>query len=302
MFGLKAGILACVASGATMLPEAVFDVDRVLSRVEGEKVTVLPGSPTIYQAILDHPDRSSRDLSSLRVAVTGAADIPVELIRRIDDQLPFSTLITGYGLTEAGTAAATSDGDDVETIATTVGRPRPGFEVRILAIGDTEAATGEPGEILLRGESVMVGYLDAPDATAQALSPDGWLRTGDLGVFDAAGRLRIVGRVKDMFIVGGFNAYPAEIENALLRHPDIDQVAVIGIPDDRLGEVGMAFVVSGSPVSSDAVIEWCRDHMANYKVPRVVEQIDQLPVNATGKVEKEILRQRALHRTSEGDA
>jgi acyl-CoA synthetase (AMP-forming)/AMP-acid ligase II len=302
MFGLKAGILACVASGATMLPEAVFDVDRVLSRVEAEKVTVLPGSPTIYQAILDHPDRSSRDLSSLRVAVTGAADIPVELIRRIDDQLPFSTLITGYGLTEAGTAAATSDGDDVDTIATTVGRPRPGFEVRILANGDTEAATGEPGEILLRGESVMVGYLDAPDATAQALSPDGWLRTGDLGVLDVAGRLRIVGRVKDMFIVGGFNAYPAEIENALLRHPDIDQVAVIGIPDDRLGEVGMAFVVSGSPVSSDAVIEWCRDHMANYKVPRVVEQIDQLPVNATGKVEKEILRQRALHRTSEGDA
>jgi len=299
MFGLKAGILACVASGAEMLPEPVFDIDRVLARVEREKVTVLPGSPTIYQAILDHPDRARRDLSSLRVAVTGAADIPVELIRRVDEELPFSTVITGYGLTEAGTAAATSGGDDVEIIATTVGRPRPGFEVRIVDGDDADVPAGEPGEILLRGASVMVGYLDDPEATAAALSADGWLRTGDIGALDASGCLRIVGRSKDMFIVGGFNAYPAEIENILLRHPDVAQAAVIGVPDARLGEVGTAFVVPRSPAaSSAAIIDWCRDQMANYKVPRAVELVDELPINATGKIVKDLLRERVVTRRS----
>lgn len=289
MFGLKAGILAGVAAGATMLPEPVFDAGRVLARVEGDGVTVLPGAPTVYQALLDHPDRDERDLSSLRVAVTGAADIPVEMIRRIQRELPFSTVVTGYGLTEGGTACATSPDDDAEAIATTVGRPRPGFEIRLVD-HDRDVDPGQAGEILLRGESVMAGYLDDPAATAQALSGDGWLRTGDLGVFDEAGRLRIVGRMKDMFIVGGFNAYPAEIENALLRHPSIAQAAVIGIPDGRLGEVGMAFVVASAEVTPDEIMEWSRAEMANYKVPRRVEIVDALPLNSTGKVMKEALR------------
>ena len=295
MFGLKAGILACVASGATMLPEPVFDADRVLARVAGERVTVLPGPPTLYQAILDHPDRGAHDLSSLRVAVTGAADIPVALIQRVADELPFPTIVTGYGLTEAGTASATGPGDDPETIATTVGRPRPGFEVRIAAEQDRDAATGETGEILLRGPSVMAGYLDDPAATAEALSADGWLRTGDLGTLDDRGYLRIVGRAKEMFIVGGFNAYPAEIENHLLRHPEVRQAAVIGIPDERLGEVGIAFVVtrSGDPAVGAEILAWCRDEIANYKVPRAIEVVAELPVNAAGKVEKNALRARA---------
>jgi acyl-CoA synthetase (AMP-forming)/AMP-acid ligase II len=295
MFGLKAGILASVAAGATMLPESVFDADRVLARVAEEQVTVLPGAPTIYQAILDHPDRAAHDLSSLRVAVTGAADIPVELIRRVDEELPFSVVITGYGLTEGGTASATSPGDDVETIATTVGRPRPGFELRIVGGQGRDVPTGEPGEILLRGGSIMSHYLDDPEATAQALSADGWLSTGDLGVVDEAGCLRIVGRSKDMFIVGGFNAYPAEIENLLVRHPDIRQAAVIGVPDARLGEVGMAFVVLGPGVAAtaDEIVAWSRAEMANYKAPRRVEIVTELPLNATGKVMKEELRARA---------
>ncbi len=298
MFGLKAGILACVASGATMLPEPVFDVDRVLSRVAAEHVTVLPGPPTLYQAILDHPSRDRHDLSSLRVAVTGAADIPVKLIRRIHDELPFSRIVTGYGLTEGGTACATSEEDDAESIATTVGRPRPGFEVRLVDGAGAEVGPGQAGEVLVRGNSVMVGYLDDPDETAKVLSAEGWLRTGDLGVIDDAGRLRIVGRVKDMFIVSGFNAYPAEIENALLRHPAVEQVAVIGIPDERLGEVGMAFVVVGpEPVTEAEIIEWSRGQMANYKVPRAVAIVDELPVNATGKVMKETLRERAARQT-----
>jgi acyl-CoA synthetase (AMP-forming)/AMP-acid ligase II len=283
MFGLKAGILACVAAGATMLPEPVFDVDRVLQRVAGERVTVLPGAPTIYQSILDHPARHDHDLSSLRVAVTGAADIPVELITRVMSDLPFEVVIAGYGLTEGGTATATVPGDDPATIATTVGRPRPGFELRI-----------DDSEILLRGGTVMSHYLDDPEATAKVLSEDGWLRTGDLGTLDDAGNLRIIGRSKDMFIVGGFNAYPAEIENALLRHPDIQQAAVIGMPDERLGEVGAAFVVlrPGATVTPDEIIAWSRDEMANYKVPRRVEMVDALPINATGKVVKDELRAR----------
>jgi acyl-CoA synthetase (AMP-forming)/AMP-acid ligase II len=298
MFGLKAGILASVASGATMLPEPVFDVDRALARVASDRVTVLPGPPTLYQSILDHPDRTRHDLTTLRVAVTGAADIPVELVRRVHDELPFSNVVTGYGLTEGGTACATSADDDAEVIATTVGRPRPGFEVRIAGEGGRDAETGQAGEVLLRGGSIMAGYLDNPEETAKVLDADGWLRTGDLGVLDDAGRLRIVGRIKDMFIVGGFNAYPAEIENALLRHPAVVQAAVIGIPDQRLGEVGMAFVVVSGEVSGEDVIGWSRNNMANYKVPRVVEIVDALPLNATGKVMKETLREGAARRTA----
>jgi acyl-CoA synthetase (AMP-forming)/AMP-acid ligase II len=295
MFGLKAGILACVAAGSAMFPEPVFDVDRALSRVADERITVLPGAPTLYQSILSSPSRDRYDLSSLRVAVTGAADIPVELIRRIVDELPFPTVVSGYGLTEGGTASATDLGDDPETIATTVGRARPGFEIRIAGDGGADLPAGETGEILLRGPSVMAGYLDDPKATDQALSPDGWLRTGDLGVLDDRGYLRIVGRSKDMFIVGGFNAYPAEIENRLLGHPDVQQAAVIGIPDERLGEVGMAFVVtrSGDATAGQEILAWCRDQMANYKVPRAIEVVDELPVNATGKIEKNVLRERA---------
>ena len=294
MFGLKAGILACVASGATMLPQPVFDVDRVLERVTAEQVTVLPGPPTLYQSILDHPRRSSYDLSTLRVAVTGAADIPVELIRRVREELPFQFIVTGYGLTEAGTASATGPDDDFEAIATTVGSARPGFEIRIVDTEGADVPAGQPGEVVVRGGSVMSHYLDDPEATAAALSADGWLRTGDLGAVDGGGRLRIVGRVKDMFLVGGFNAYPAEIENALLRHPDITAAAVIGIPDHRLGEVGMAFVVlrAGATVGEADVIAWSREQMANYKVPRRVEIVDALPLNATGKVLKDELRAR----------
>jgi acyl-CoA synthetase (AMP-forming)/AMP-acid ligase II len=255
---------------------------------------VLPGAPTLYQSILDHPDRDSYDLSSLRVAVTGAADIPVELIRRIVDELPFPTVMAGYGLTEAGTASATALDDDVETIATTVGRARPGVELRIVDAKGNDVEAGEAGEIVLRGGSIMSHYLDDPEATAETLSEDGWLRTGDLGVIDERDCVRIVGRAKDMFIVGGFNAYPAEIENALLRHPDVQQAAVIGIPHARLGEVGMAFVVTrpDADTTGDEIISWAREQMANYKVPRAVELIDSLPLNATGKVMKDVLRER----------
>jgi acyl-CoA synthetase (AMP-forming)/AMP-acid ligase II len=295
MFGLKAGILASIVAGATMLPQAVFDVDEVLQRVAAEKITVLPGAPTIYQALLDHPARDNSDLSSLRVAVTGAADIPVQLIRRIYDELPFQVVISGYGLTEAGTATGTGPEDGPEEVATTVGRARPGFEIRLVDPAGGDVSDGDAGEILLRGPSVMLEYLDDPKATSASLSDDGWLRTGDIGRLDPDGLLRIVGRAKDMFIVGGFNAYPAEIENLMLGHADIRSVAVVGIPDERLGEVCMAFVVleDGAATTSDDIVTWSRDHMANYKAPRRVEILDALPLNATGKVMKDELRARA---------
>ena len=290
MFGYKAGWLACLLRGATVYPVPVFDVNRVLELVEAEQITVLPGPPTVYQAVLDHPARIGRDLSSLRVAVTGAADIPVELIRRMHEELPFERICTGYGLTEAGTCTGTRPGDDPGTIATTVGRAMPDLEVRVVD-GDREAASGETGEVLVRGFSVMAGYFDDPEATAAAIDADGWLHTGDLGTMDAQGNLKIAGRIKDMFIVGGFNVYPAEIENSLLGHPDVAQAAVVGVPDERLGEVGQAFIVpkAGAALGPDELIAWCREKMANYKVPRSVVLREALPVGATGKVMKDQL-------------
>ncbi|MFJ9896270.1 FadD3 family acyl-CoA ligase [Streptomyces sp. NPDC091280] len=278
IFGFKAGMVASLIRGMTILPVPVFDVDHVLDLVERERVTVLPGPPTLYHSLLN--DRGSRDLSSLRVAVTGAADIPVELVRRVMTELPFTSIMTGYGLTEAGTATATRPGDSFEDIATTVGTPCDGVEVRI----------ADDGEVLVRGYSVMRGYFNDPEATAQAIDQDGWLHTGDLGTLDERGYLRIVGRKKDMFIVGGFNAYPAEIEGFLMEHPAVAQAAVIGVPDERLGQVGKAFVVLRQPLGADELIEWSRRRMAGFKVPRTVEFLTELPLNATGKVMKDLLR------------
>jgi acyl-CoA synthetase (AMP-forming)/AMP-acid ligase II len=284
--------------GATIFPLAVFDPGVVLELVERERITVLPGPPTLYQSVLDHPDRGKRDIASLRLAVTGAADIPVELIRRVREELPFKRILTGYGLTEAGTVTGSKPGDDFEHIATTVGVPWTGFEVRTVDKSGADAATGEPGEVVVRGDTATRGYLDDAEATAAAIDADGWLHTGDLGTIDADGYLRIVGRIKDMFIVGGFNAYPAEIENLLLGHPAVGRVAVVGMPDARLGEVGMAFVVvaPGGGLRPEELVEWSRSTMANYKVPRAVEIVDELPVNAAGKVEKDVLRARAAAR------
>jgi acyl-CoA synthetase (AMP-forming)/AMP-acid ligase II len=299
IFGFKAGVLASLMRGATIFPLPVFDAGVVLELVERERITVLPGAPTLYQSLLDHPDTTKRDISSLRLAVTGAADIPVALIKRVREELPFERILTGYGLTEAGTVTGSKPDDDFEHIATTVGVPWPGFDVRIVDTSGADVPVNEPGEVIVRGETVMRGYLDDADATAAAIDGNGFLHTGDLGTVDADGYVRIVGRIKDMFIVGGFNAYPAEIENLLLGCPGVAQAAVIGVPDDRLGEVGMAFVVPapGAVLEPAEIIEWSRTTMANYKVPRAVEIVDELPINATGKVVKDELRARVEKRS-----
>jgi acyl-CoA synthetase (AMP-forming)/AMP-acid ligase II len=295
-FGYKAGWLACLQVGATAIPHAVFDAGAVLERIGRERISVLPGPPTLYQSLLGHPGRARYDLSSLRLAVTGAAAIPVELVRRMHDELGFETVITAYGLTESsGTVTMCLPTDDAETIATTSGRPIPGVEVRCVDRDGREVPRGSPGEIVVRGFNVMRGYLDDPAETAKAIDAEGWLHTGDVGVMDERGYLRITDRIKDMFIVGGFNCYPAEIENLMYRHPGIGQVAVVGVPDERMGEVGLAFVVPrpGAALTPEAIVAWCREQMANYKVPRRVEIVPSLPTNASGKVLKYELRRRA---------
>ena len=285
-FGYKAGWLACLMCGATILPQPTFDVDAVLARIQPDRVSVLPGPPALYQTFLQR-DLGAHDLSSLRLAVTGAAVIPVTLIERMRSELGFDTVITGYGLTEAtGVATMCRFDDDPETIATTSGRAIPDVEVQVVGPDGAAVPAGEPGEVVVRGYNVMAGYLDDPAATAATVR-DGWLHTGDVGVLNERGYLRITDRIKDMFIVGGFNAYPAEIEHALLEHPDVREVAVVGTPDDRLGEVGCAFVV-GSPPD---LIAWARDRMANFKVPRRVVEVEALPRNASGKVQKFKLRE-----------
>jgi acyl-CoA synthetase (AMP-forming)/AMP-acid ligase II len=286
-FGYKAGVLACLLRGATIVPQPVFDVDSTLRLVARERITVLPGPPALYTSILGHPDRDRYDLSSLRVAVTGAAVVPVALIERMRAELTFETILTAYGLTECGgTATMCRAGDDPVTVATTAGRPVPGVEVRVAG------PAGEPGEVLLRGYGIMRGYFADEAATRSTVDPDGWLHTGDVGVLDGRGYLRITDRLKDMFIVGGFNAYPAEIEQALARHEKVAEAAVVGVPDERLGEVGKAFVVPrpGATVTGAELIGFCRERLANYKVPRAVVVVDSLPRNASGKVVKSVLR------------
>jgi HIP---CoA ligase len=295
-FGLKAGILACLASGATIVPHATFDIPDIMRRIEEERITMLPGAPAVYLTILDHADLGRFDLSSLRLAVTGAATVPVEMIRRMASELGFTNIVTGYGLTEAtGIVTMCRHTDDPETIANTAGRPIPGVEVRTVDEAGEDVPAGEPGEVVVRGYNVMAGYIGDPAASAAAVDADGWLHTGDIGVFDGDGNLKITDRLKDMFIVGGFNAYPAEIENMLMEHPTVGQAAVVGVPDPRLGEVATAFVVprAGVTIDGPALIAWCRERMANYKVPRSVQVLDTLPLNASGKVLKYVLRERA---------
>jgi HIP---CoA ligase len=289
-FGYKAGVLVCLLTGATLVPQLVYDPGQAMQLIDAERITVLPGAPTIYQTILDHPDRAGLDLSSLRLAVTGAAVVPVALVERMQSELSFDTVLTAYGLTEAVVVTMCRPGDDPRLVATTSGRATAGFEVTIASPDQTGAGAGE---ILLRGPNVMLGYLDDPAATSEAVDAGGWLHTGDVGTLDAEGNLAITDRLKDMYICGGFNVYPAEVEQALARLPGVADSAVVGVPDQRLGEVGKALVVPrpGHELTAEDVIGYCRGKLANFKVPRQVEFRAELPRNAAGKVLKRQLRE-----------
>ncbi|WP_028080190.1 FadD3 family acyl-CoA ligase [Solimonas soli] len=299
-FGYKVGWLAGLIAGLTVLPHAVFDARAIFKRIAAEKISVLPGPPTLLVSLLNEPERASTDMSSLRATITGAAAIAPSLIERTRAELGFKIVLTAYGLTETcGVVSLCQADDDAETIALTSGRAMNGIELRCVDSSGKTCAPGEPGEIVVRGYNVMQGYLDDAQATAEAIDADGWLHTGDVGNLDARGYLRITDRLKDMYISGGFNCYPAEIERMLAAHPAVAQSAIIGIPDERLGEVGKAYVVlrPGQTLDEKSLIAWCREQMANYKVPRQVAFVDALPVNAGGKVMKFQLRE--LHRQAQ---
>jgi acyl-CoA synthetase (AMP-forming)/AMP-acid ligase II len=284
-FGYKIGIVVGLLTGATLYPVPTFDVDETMRLIESERITLLPGAPTIYQSLLNVPGRAQRDLSSLRLAVTGAAVVPVVLIERMRDELRIDTVVTAFGMTEAVVATMCRDGDSAETVATTCGRAVPGMEATIAEPDENGA-----GELLLRGEYVMLGYLDDPAATAEAIDADGWLHTGDVGTLDDAGNLRITDRLKDMYICGGFNVYPAEVEQVLARLDGVADVAVVGASDERMGEVGRAFVVPAGDIAAEDVIAFARERLANFKVPRYVDFVDALPRNPSGKLLKNELR------------
>jgi len=281
-FGYKIGIVVGLLTGATLYPVATFDVDETMRLIEAERITVFPGAPTLFQSLLAAPARADRDLSSLRLAVTGAAVVPVVLIERMREAAPsglgIDQVVTAFGMTEAVVVTMCRAGDSAETVATTNGRAIPGMETRI----------GPDDELLVRGDYVMLGYLDDPKATREAIDDEGWLHTGDVGSLDAHGNLAITDRLKDMYISGGFNVYPAEVEQALLRMDGVTDVAVVGVPDERMGEIGKAYVVGTA--TPDEVVAFAKEHLANFKVPREVELVDALPRNLSGKVLKTELR------------
>jgi acyl-CoA synthetase (AMP-forming)/AMP-acid ligase II len=294
-FGYKAGWLASVMRGATAYPCPVFDADKIIKIINEHQISMLPGPPTLYQSILTSQLIDKLDISSLRLGVTGAASIPVQLIKDMKERLGFETVITAYGLTEStGVVTMCTPDDDYETIASTSGCAIADVEVKCVNQDNQEVPVGEPGEILVRGYNVTKGYFNNPEATKETIDTEGWLHTGDIGILDHNGYIKITDRSKDMFIVGGFNAYPAEIENILCDHPSISQVAVIGIADERMGEVAKAFVVlkPNHALQEDTLAKWSKENMANYKVPREIEFVEALPTNAAGKVMKYILKER----------
>lgn len=291
--GYRAGWQISLLHGVTIVPVRNYDSLSLLQMIDREKVTVLPGAPPVYQAILDHPDRERFDLSSMRIASTGGTTVPMRLIERMQELFGREAVSTGYGMTEtAGSATNTRPDDPARVIVETAGRPLSNIELKILDPDHREVPPGERGEIAIRGPQVLHGYLNDPEATASALTADGFLLTGDAGWIDPDGNVRITDRLKDMYLVGGFNTYPAEIEQYLCQMPQVAQAAVIGVDDDRLGQVGHAYIVRtpGVMLDADTIVAACKRDLANYKVPRAVHVVDALPMNATGKVDKKILR------------
>jgi acyl-CoA synthetase (AMP-forming)/AMP-acid ligase II len=264
--------------------------------VKSQRITILPGPPTLFQTLLSAPVGERADLSSIRVAQTGATMVPPSIIERMRSELGIQAVLTGYGLTETcGTVTLSAPSDGPEVVARYCGRAIDGIEIRCVDDGNRPLPVGETGEVVVRGYNVMLGYFEDEAATAKAIDADGWLHTGDVGYLNDDGYLRLTDRKTDMFIVGGFNCYPAEIEKLMCGNAAYAQVAVIGVPDERMGEVGMAYVVPrpDTSVTPDGVIAWCRDSMANYKVPRYVRIVSELPTNSTGKVLKFKLREMA---------
>jgi len=294
-FGMVMGNLGCTSHGATMvIPGDAFEPGAVLRAVEAERCTALYGVPTMFIAELAHPDFENFDLSSLRTGVMAGSPCPVEVMKQCIDRMHMHDVTICYGMTETSPVSTqTLPDDSLHHRTATVGTPHPHVEVRI---ADPDTGTtlerGETGEFCTRGYSVMVGYWNDPERTAEAIDADGWMHTGDLGVMDDDGYVNIVGRIKDMVIRGGENIYPREIEEFLYTHPDVEDVQVIGVPDERYGEELMAWVVPrpGTTPDTDSIRSFCEGRIAHYKVPRYVKIVDTFPMTVTGKVRKVEMR------------
>jgi fatty-acyl-CoA synthase len=297
--GNMTGMLLGGCNGACILPMESFDPGEALRLIDEEKVSKFTGSPTMYIMMLDHADFPQRDTASIKAAVIGGADVSPDLVRTIMDKMGINDLISAYGLTEnTGVSTMSQPGDPPEIVANTAGKLI--FDDCELKLLDPETGAevprGTQAEFCSRGFYVMKEYYKQPEETKKAFNKDGWFRTGDLGTMDEKGYIKITGRLKDMFITGGVNAYPAEIESFLMTHPKISMVAVTGVPDRRMGEVAIAFVKlkEGETATEEEIISFARGKMANYKAPKYVKFVDDFPMTATGKIQKFVLKETAV--------
>ncbi len=297
--GNMTGMTLGACHGACILPMESFDPGEALRLIDEEVVTNFTGSPTMYIMMLDHPDFPKRDTGGIKSAIIGGADVSPDLVRTIIEKMSIKDLISGYGMTEnTGISTFTRRGDPPELVANTCGKLI--FDDCELKIVDpdtgAEVPPGTQGEIRTRGWYVMKEYYKQPEETAKAFDSNGWFHTGDLGIMDENGYIKITGRLKDMFITGGVNAYPAEIESFLMTHPKVAMVAVAGVPDRRMGEVAMAFIKlkEGETATAEEIIAYAREKMANYKAPKYVKFVDDFPMTATGKIQKFVLKDAAV--------
>lgn len=293
-FGMVMGTLGCVTTGSTMVfPGEAFEPAATLEALSAERCTALYGVPTMFVAMLDHPDFSRHDYTSLRTGVMAGAPCPIEVMRHVVASLHMPQVTIGYGMTETSPISFQSSIDDeLEDRVSTVGQIHPHVEVKVIDAEGRTVDVGEQGEVCTRGYSVMRGYWNDDDKTREAIDHGGWMHTGDLGTIDARGYCRIVGRVKDMIIRGGENIYPREIEEYVYRHPKIAEVQVFGIPDEKFGEQVCAWIVlhPGEQMTEEDLKAFCQGQIAHYKIPRHIRFKDALPMTVTGKAQKFIMR------------
>jgi fatty-acyl-CoA synthase len=297
-FGCVLGVMACVTHATAMVPVEIFDPLKVLQTIEKEKCTGVHGVPTMFIAELEHPEFKKFDLSSLRTGIMAGSNCPIEVMKKVISEMHASEITIAYGQTESSPVITQTRTDDaIELRVATVGRALPDVEVKIVDI-ETGATLppGKQGELCTRGYLVMKGYYKMPDETAKAIDADKWLHTGDLAIMDENGYCKITGRIKNMIIRGGENIYPREIEEFLYTHPKVSDIQVYGVPDRKYGEQVMASIIlkKGMEMSEDEVREFCRDKIANYKIPRYVRFVDSYPMTASGKIQKFKMREMAI--------
>ena len=297
-FGMVMGNLACITSGATAVyPNDAFDPLTTLETVQEEKCTALHGVPTMFIAELDHPQFEEFELSSLRTGIMAGSPCPVEVMKRVIDDMHMSEVLIAYGQTETSPVNHMTVAEDpVEKRVSTVGRPAPHLEIKIVDESGEICDVGQRGEICCRGYAVMCGYWDDEERSYETIDSDGWLHSGDIGVMDEEAYVQVVGRIKDMIIRGGENVYPFEVEQFLYTHPQIQEVQVFGVPDDKYGEEVCAWIQTrdAAELGLDDIRSFCKDQIAHYKVPRYVKIVKEYPMTVTGKIQKYLMREEML--------